>query len=498
MAALLVGCGKREVQADELPPTPWPTLAPVITPEAGVAVSEGNLLTGPELVEKFRVGIVESLTAAYPLVGSPNVPVRVEVIVLEGNPDPQIHISNANGDQLAVADSGGAGQPEVIGEFVFPGDGYYELGVSSKAGTGQVGVSVYQLQPARVDSDGLFSSTEQILRGRIDHPSSFHTFRIPLERGQRVDIGATAVQENGLDLLFELYGPDGTLRSARDDNVDINPYLWDFMPNQTGIYTLVLSNFSESTGEYYVEVKPSVSAGVVELGRRAEVELVGVPRRSTWLTIDAFAHDGISVEARPLDPEMDTSVAIYDPFGNKVVDVNRTGIDGTEALDLFQFGFSGTYQIEFTPLGESGRLEYLVLLTREADLDVGGRIATGRNLNEGDIDGAGTVIAYSFNVSAGDLVGIDAHPVIDTGLDLAFDLYSPEGYPVVSRDDVIGVDPLVDRVELSQSGQYVLVLQSKGAGVGPYELIVSKPEGAEDAPGEATPEQAPTSAEPDE
>lgn len=478
-----IGCtGQRgEPNSDEAP-TPWPTLAPVITPEDVSVLPAAQ--TGPQLSEKFRVGLVEGVTAVYPLAGQVDVPVRVELLVLDGDPDPIVKINNAVGDQLAYVNMGTNGQPEVVGQFVFPEDGFYELGIESLAGTGQVGVSIYQLDPARVEADGQFDSTGQQLTGRMEHPSSFHIYNLPLQRGQRVDISAVAVTE-GLDLLFDLYDPDGFLVAARDDNEGVNPVLWGYMPSKTGDFTLVLTNFSEATGDYQVSMNSSESLGDAALGTRAEIEVSGEPRRSVWLTVPGRAHDAISIEARPLDAQMDMALAVYDPNGNQIVSTNATGIDGEEVLTLVQFGFDGPHQLEFTPLGASGRVEYLVRAIREADLDVGGRVALGQQTNEGDITGRGTAMSYSFNAASGQLIGIDAQATIDTGLDLAFDLYSPNGDLITTRDNVIGSNPLIDRVELLQSGTYVLVLRNVGANVGPFELVMSSRDAPSSAPGAA-------------
>ncbi len=475
---IVSGCRRAE-QENISTPTPWPTLEPIITVEQSTAASVVE--TGPTLQEKFRVGLVEGVSAVYPLRGEVDTPIRIEVIVLEGEPDPTISINNEAGDRLALVNTGTIAQPEVVGQFVFPADGYYELAIDSIRGVGQVGVSVYQLDAARVENDGRFSALDQQLTGRLEHPTSFHIYNVPLERGQRVNVGAIAITE-GLDLLFDLYDPDGFLVAARDDNDDINPYLWNYMPSKTGDFTLVLTNFSEATGDYRVELSAAEPAGEVVLGTRAEIDVTGEPRRSTWLTLSARAHDAVTIEARPLDSQMDMALAVFDPYGNRIVATNLTGIDGEEQLTLVQFGYNGSYQIELTPLGASGRVEYLVRAVREADLSVGGRVAPGRQTNEGDIDGPGTAISYSFSAASGDLVGIDAQAVIDTGLDLAFDLYSPQGDLIAMRDDVIGLNPLIDRIELLQSGTYVLVLRNTAGNVGPYELIISSRDAPEAAP----------------
>ena len=115
--------------------------------------------------------------------------------MLSGNLDPVIVIYNTQGDRLAQSNTAGPNQPEVIGQFVFPVDGYYELGITGGDGEGEVGVSVYRLDPADVEGGGTFEAIDQTLHGVIDHPSTYHTFRLPVQRGQRFDLGAEALTE---------------------------------------------------------------------------------------------------------------------------------------------------------------------------------------------------------------------------------------------------------------------------------------------------------------
>ncbi len=495
---LLAGCRGGAVTPESPPtpaptPTPWPTLsalaAPTTTREAedlaeAVAVestTSPNTLTVPELVDQYRVDVEPGITAVFPLEGRIDYPVRIEVIVLAGDVDAVIDVRSPAGDQLVSANSAGTGEPEVIGQFQFPGDGFYELGIASIDGLGEVGVSVYHMPSAALDGGGEFIAVPQELGGAIRQPSSYHTFRLPLNRGARVDIEAEALTP-GLDLLFRLYGPDGNLLAARDDNIAKNPVLWNFMPDQDGVYTLVLSNYDENTGDYALRVTPSQGDGEAVIGSRTSIDLQGSPRRSTWLTFTGTALNAVRVEARPLDDGIDIWLAIYDKYGNLLTTVDTFGIGEPEQLTTVQLPFTGSYQVEFLTYGEGGAIEYLIRPETLADLEQGGMLAAGGPGQEAEIVGPGTVLSWAFEAQAGQLIGLDAHGTGGTGLDLGFSLYSPDGYLLLTRDDVVGLDPVLDRFEVPASGRYVLCVWNNGRSSGPFDVFVTSPEGAATPP----------------
>jgi len=475
---LLAGCHPATTADSTSTPAPtltaWPTLQPAFTPDTTLIQTPQDNALGPEIVDKFRVALHESLVSAFPMPGKVGIPLRIEVIVLNGNPDPAIAIRNERGDTLVFANAAGPGQPEVIGQFLFSADAYYELDLSTVKGEGEVGVSIFQLPPAELEAGGEFTASAQELRGTMTHPASYHTFRLPLERGKRTDLGAQALTE-GLDLLFRVYAPDGTEVAARDDNLGIDPYLWNFMPTQTGVYTVVLSNYDENGGDYALRATPSTSAGEAELGRRAELQLEGNPRRSTWLTLNGRTLDGISIEARPLDEGVDPTIAVYDRYGNRLIAANEAGVDAREVLNIVQFPYDGEYQVEFATLGETGRIEYLIQSRSQVEIDEAGPIVPGGFGQRGTIGAAGSLYVWLFEAEGGELVGIDVGATGGTRLDLAFDLYSPDGYLLASRDDVVGLDPVLDRLELPVSGRYALAIRNKNGSTGTYAVYVTTP-----------------------
>lgn len=519
-ALVLTACGGGPVDAaaegtPAATETPWPTLAPFVptptvtplggqpddaegteegdegeeeaeeTPEPPAGATAVRVATGPELVEQYRTSIMPGAIAVFPLAGEMDHPVRIEVIVLSGDLDPVVVISNTAGDRLAQSNTGGPNQPEVIGQFVFPVDGYYELGITGGDGEGEVGVSVYRLDPADLEGGGTFDTIDQTLHGVIDHPSTYHTFRLPVERGQRFDLGAEALTE-GLDLLYELYDPTGEMVAARDDNVDANPWLWNYMPGQSGVYTLVVTNYGETTGEYELSYTASESGGEAVLGTRTELGLQGSPRRSTWLTFEATALDAAYVEVQPVDEGVDVTVALYDSSGNKIVEVNEGGVGEDEVMSLVQFPFDTRYQIEFTTNGEDGLIEYYIRYYKQVELDeetTGSFIAPGKFGKSGEIEGPGTVITYLFDAAAGSLVGVDAHATGSSALDLGFDLYAPDGTRMVRRDDTVGKNPVLDGIELAQTGRYALTLWNYAGTTGTYDVFVTDPGAPATPPG---------------
>lgn len=467
-----VGCGA--VSSNTVSPTPWPTLGSLGGPAPlGTQIDTGNR---SQLVEHYRVDVQAGLEAVFPLEGSRSYPLRIEAIVLSGTIDPELTVYSPAGDVLAHSNHGGPNSPEVIGQLQFPADGYYELGVQSAEGTGTIGISIYRLDPNRLTGGGTFSSDSQQMSGTMRQPQSYHVYRLPLQRGIRVNITARAITPD-LTLDLELYGPSSKLI---DDSGNIysgaTPSIWNLMPSITGEYTVVLSNRDEHTGDYLLEVKPSEGGGQAEIGSRAMLDLSNKPGKSIWLTLEGKALDGISVEAQAESPGLDLMVDIYDPFGNRLLRADNTGEDASETITFLQFPVDGQYQIQLTSKTAVGKIDYRIKPIRQVDIELGGKIYPGGRAEKGDISGPAMFVVYEFSAQAGTSIGVDAHATGGTGLDLGFDLYNPDGTLLISRDDTVGKDPVLDRIQLLQSGRYIVALWNYSGTTGPYEVFVTTPE----------------------
>jgi len=460
------------------PATPWPTLAPLGESATGQVI---GVESQPRLVKRFRADIISGVMSAYPLPGRADLPIRVEVVVLSGNLDPRIEINSAAGDPLADVNLAGEGAPEVIGEFQFPVDSVYELALGAASGAGQVGVSIYQLAGPDTAGTAATMSPAKTQVGVLRQPASFQSYHMPLESGSRVDIQVTAATPD-LSLRLALFDPDGENTRATVDTSGPNPAIWNFLPSKTGAYTIMVSNRDEGMGEYSLTTAPSTSGGRAVIGSRAVLELGSMPRKSLWLTMDGIALDGVTVEARPVDANLDLAVAVSDPYGHLLTRVNSVGAGAKETLDLVQFPFSGPHQIEFSAVGGSGEFQYYIRPVRLVDAKIGGKIYPAGRAEHGEFYGPGSVIVYNFQAEAGDLIGVDAHATAGSGLDLGFDLFDPDGEKLLTRDDDVGKDPVLDRIALPKSGSYMLALWNYADSTGPYEIYVTTPEAPSSTP----------------
>ncbi len=451
---------------------PPPTLT--ITPTGAVLPPPlpPNTGEGIVLLERYRAEIIPDAVSIYPLEGRLDRPLSIEVMVLSGDIDPVLEIYTPEGHQLVIANSSGVGEPEKLGAIEFPADGYYELGISSEGGSGEVGVSVYGLEGQALEGGGSFDSFPGEMAGKMADVGTVHMFRIPAERGERFDAWAQAVGDE-LDLFFDLYDPDGHLVAARDDNVGLDPYLWNFMADQSGVYSLALKNYGSTFGDYVLRVDQSPGGELVLFDEPTSFELQATPRRSAWFTFDYQASEPISITARPQNPDLDFEIALYDQNGNQLLNVNNSSPGQPETLTFVQLPYDGSYQVEFIPLETEGLVEFT--LSHALD-DVGETVEpveVGGSPLPCHIYGPGTLLSYTFGTGADDTINMGVRFSAGAPIDLNFDLYDPDGYLMFSSRGVNGAGILVQDYSLPAAGSYVLVFWNQGQQAGDFEVDLS-------------------------
>jgi hypothetical protein len=476
VTALLAGCRSAE-NAVETPAisTPTQSAVPTLIPtQTATRVPEPEELTADaEQPDRFRAEILPELMSVFPLTGSPDYAVQIEVFVLSGDLDPYIRIYSSMGDQMAFADTGGGGDPEIITAFQFPSAGYYELAIGANWGAGTVGVVIARLPAVSISEDGILSFTNQDLYGTLEEGGSFHVLELTVERGRRFDLWAEA-RSPGLDLQFELYSPDSMLLAAQDDNVGLDPYLWNFMPAESGTYSIILSSYDNSTGSYAVHLRPSDGGEPLVLGEPAQVELQGSPRRSTWFTVDGAAFDGLAITVRPLNSRLDAVVMVTDPYGNPLSSSDLYGPGQPEALSLVQFPYDGTYQVELSTLGEGGATEYEAEIIPFSAIEQGGVIIPGDAPRPGRLPGGGAVAAYRIELNGAPVIAVDAHAVAGTATpDLVMAVYSEDGGWLVGTDQRAGHNPVLEAIPTASEDWVILLVWNRGPAAGDYEVVVT-------------------------
>lgn len=485
LAVTLAGCGGATVDASvtsEPPPgTPLPTVAPVAEGDAATLAAE-VAQEGWELLYSARGDVDPQAEAIFGVTGEAGVAMRIEARVHIGQPDLVLELSTPGSDVLARVDASGPGQSEVISEFLVPTTGYYEMAIQSLEGTGVVDVLVYQLSPEILTGGGVIPGFDQPVRGSMDRPATIHTYRLPVERAQRFDLWATATSGD-LDLLFELYDPQGNLVASRDDDLNFDPYVFNVMPPASGEYTIVLTNYEQTTGNYEIMATRSQSSGQLSFGTRQLVSLPLEPAHGVFVEFIGVAGDGISISAEPINPGIDLTLAVHDVFGNELVFANRGGQGEGERLGRVQLPYDGPYQLEFGTLREGGEVRYDAYERTPFDFDTGGPeivFPTTRNVT---VLESGTTHVYWFDGQEGQRITLDATTLAGT-MDLAFDLFGPPGNLLSARDDDRGRDPVLENYPLPFTGRYYVVLKTGDDHLGgQYRLTATTPAPPDEAPG---------------
>lgn len=472
----LVACGN---QAEPVPtvaeqPTleaATPTAAPVAAgPDVAVAAQDS-----PTLLEDFRGDVLPNAQSIFGFTGQVGQAVRIEARVLSGQPDISLELSIPNGGVLARVDQGGAGEPEVIGEFRLPADGYYELGIGTQLEGGQIQMLVFALPEEALSGGGSLPGFGQPVTGSMDRPATIHSFKIQVERGQRFDIRATALSGD-LDLLFELYDPQGEPIASRDDSLNLDPYLFNLMPDKGGEYTIVLTNYEQTTGTYELVAGRSQSSGQLATGRNQTIALPTQPHHGVWLDFIANAGEGLRVDAEPISPQVDLTLGVFDVFGNQLAFTDLGGPGVGERLEV-QVPYDGPFQLEFGTLAEGGQVRYDVIPRTQADFDDKGPVLGFRTVRTYPLDLSDIAVthAYWFDGEQDQRITLDG-TVTAGSMDLAFDLYDQAGNLISAHDDDRGRDPVLEAFPLPYTGRYYVVFRVNGPHRGgEYRLVADSP-----------------------
>ena len=466
MAACLDSGPPADDLTQQVPTTPLPTINPALPDNDDSGATQSGLL----LLESFRGDVQPQAQSIFGLAGQAGDPVRIEIQVRIGKPDIILYLISSNGQILTTVDSGGPGEPEIIEEFRFPASAYYELAVESKSGEGQVDVLIFQLPIEQLTGGGVIPAFGQAVSGSIDQPSTFHTYLVNIERGQRFDISARATSGD-LDLLFEIYAPDGTLLALRDDTLGFDPHFYNYMPSTSGQYSIIVTNYQQTTGTYQLQVERSQSAGQLTISRRDIISLSREVRRSEWLSFVGEAGAGFSFEARPINPTSDITLAVYDIFGNRLAfaDINPPG--QSELLGQVQLPYDGPYQLEIGTLTEGGEVEYAARPLRAGDIRAGGLVVIGQPALRLPVLQSGTVHAYWFEGQQGQPITIETKSLTGV-LDLALGLYDPAGNLLAYHDNDRFRDAIMENFALPVTGTYYVVVSLLDDRTGEYEFRI--------------------------
>jgi hypothetical protein len=325
-----------------------PTAAPasVVRPASGDAtpISVGDTVEG-------------SLTADAPAVdysfqgeaGS-----SVQITLTAEDIDTYLLLSDADGNVLATDDDG-AGDLDSQIDFNVPADGEYIITATTYAAnngmTGGIGDYTLSLQGVERETIEYGETVRGSFAGNV--LSQVYTFTAAAD-----DSVIIRLESDDFDSYLRLSDPSGSEIAYNDDGAgNLNSLIGPLLLTEGGVYSINASSLSGSSTGNYVLTLTSADLQGVEVGTPVTGELTPA-NGSAYFVLQANAGDTISVA---VDSEIDTNVAVNDPFNYQVAFDEDGGSGNNPELTDVVLTSDGQYTIVVSsPFAETGEFTLLV------------------------------------------------------------------------------------------------------------------------------------------
>lgn len=171
--------------------------------------------------------------------------------------DPYLVLYDAQGNQVAADDDGGAGLNAYL-SFVSPTGGPYFVAVSSFASSGTGGYFLRAVDtdvPGHVNTDENLDANSDERLGRVEMSGDLDSYRVELEAGVRYAIEVSGSGENPLtDPFLSVINAENQSVASDDDGGSGLDARLTFTPESSGSYFLQASGLGGSTGWYQVRI----------------------------------------------------------------------------------------------------------------------------------------------------------------------------------------------------------------------------------------------------
>ncbi len=281
----------------------------------------------------------------------------------------------------------------------------------------------------------------------------------------------------GVDLSMKIIDPAGqtiaTVDSGYADNTEI---IVDLYLRESGTYLVEVGERFGNGGRYTLELELSdtplfTGEGRIELRQGIQIELTENARH-TWI-FDGTAGHQVSIVLDPGEELFDAILELYGPAGERLVALDEGFSGDAEVIAGFELSVTGEYAISVQSFAGKGG-------TYTLSLDEGGESV--RNFfDAGDlISGEPKVIelrdheaqAWFFEGRVGDVISINVDPVDDT-LDLDIWLLDPKLQRLAIADAFADGQPESIDLELSEDGQYVVLVRDFYGEPGKYQILLN-------------------------
>ncbi len=427
----------------------------------GVAVN-GRIDSGVRDVWSFQVDSDQYIT----VLATPSEPFLDLILTIVG-PDGQI---------ITRVDSGYAGNAEVAPDMLLGNSGTYYVEVAEFSG--QPGPYTLQLT---VNNTPLFSGGGQIQFGQgIQSTLPTNTQHIWTFAGTAShEISIVLTPDDTVDVILNLYGPDGTRLIALDEGFSGDAEVVSgFTLPLTGQYNLVVRSFAGNSGSYTLvldegseQTENFYDAGDMVYGD-VKQETFQPNEAHIWF-FQGRAEDEVMIEVIPLQESLDLDIWLLDPNLERLAAVDEFLEGGSEVIHQ-TLPSDGQYLIlvrEFN--GNPG--EYQMALTAmPADVPVlAGSLAYGDSTS-GTLTAEQTSL-WSFAGNEGDKVTILLTPA-HASEDFVLSLRDPSGATVLTVDVyTAGLAETIHEFVLSADGIWGIEVREFFGEVGEYTLTVTGP-----------------------
>lgn len=379
-----------------------------------------------------------------------------------------------SGQTAVYVDEGYAGATEIAADIPLAESGTYVIEVSEffREG-GRYRLSLILTAEPLYERGGRIDFGQNI---RSDLPrNQQHIWTFAGEAGQLVSIVVAPVDDT-LDLILDLYSPDGTRLVALDEGFSGDPeVISGFQLPVTGDYAILVRSFANEGGAYTLsldEGQDSIAnfydAGDIAYGE-THSNLLRANEVHAWF-FSGNAADEIIIEVIPLDGSLDLELWLLTTNIERLAARDKYGLGEAESIDL-SLPATGDYIILVQDFyGQSGNYELRLQAKTSRPPDYAGMLNYGEVV-QGTLAPAQAVF-WLFEATAGQVVDITLQPT-NSRSDLTFVLQNPAGQTVLEVDEALGgsVEEL-RRFAIDTDGSWRIVVREFFDEAAPYELLV--------------------------
>ena len=441
-------------------PTPTPAPPPPTT-SPGLALGTVMLdeiynldsATGQSLEITFESGALQTISIEANLVGGTTLEYEMQLFDMFGNSIAQLQ--STFGRTL-----------ETLPEFTLPYEGQYLLTIAPIEGSGSLQVSMRVVAPS---GGGILETSNDASSGHMGETKTYHTYQFVLVEGDTVTISARANVPNRPDLRLLVYGPDGRYIIENDDEDKSqdkrDAVVTGFIPQATGTYTVIVTNYGESLGAYIFDVTSDTivpeAVGDPDIVYDNEYRVGFADGDNLSLSFDGSIGDVLQVSVFDLEADLDVDIYLISPY-NQIFAVARDSLKGEdEVLYEVQLPYTGRYHLEIRPIG-AGQASLKVAKLSQNVLTGGGVFG---DENSGTLQGAfqnaNVNHIYQFNATVGDTITLAVTSISEVGdLDIGFAVLGPDGLQYKFADQSNGDNPNDPAITftVNQTGTYTVIV----------------------------------------